>query len=139
MKKTLLLLAILPTVLIAQKTNYWQLFTNNKIVLKGAMGSIKNCSIDDIKTTSIKFIFFPGKNAEKCNSKLIVMDTERHEIASKNIDKKDNILVIEKALFKTKENATTPIVVYVVQTSTDAALAAKMRVRPMELVKLSLK
>lgn len=136
MKKIILILFLLPSILFAQKQNTWQLLLNNKVVLNGKIGEIKDYTVDN-KTKSIK-VKLNAEVTKKWNVSFIVMDTNKIEICRKKITVNDNIFSIAKKNFLNKDNKKQDLIVYTIRIPSDKKTAMLVKVAPQPLVKLSL-
>ena len=136
MKRILFILLLLPLLSVAQNNNTWQLLTGRKILLKGNIGEQKSYKVlpKDIAKLKIRVNNVNHDNMTMENT-FIIMDENRKEIIRKALKKNETGLQFNKTGLS-NTTFVKPVIVYLLSIPTDPSIASKIRVRPMELVKL---
>lgn len=134
MKKIVLFLFLLPNLLLAQSYNKWKLYLGKNLVKEGISGSLKVYVAPKENNKNYTVVYYPTAQRRSWTNTLIVMDTNRIEIARKVTTKKNKSFIVNKKYLDEYKN----IIIYVTSQPTDPKLAAKVRVGTVPLVSIKL-
>ncbi|MFY7964543.1 MAG: hypothetical protein ACOVO1_06575 [Chitinophagaceae bacterium] len=135
MKKIFFILILLSNIVFAQTSKTtWKLYNGNKVVAKGVAGKQKEFLVSNKNKALLKLKCYPSINLKKWLNTLIIMDTNRVELARKNIETSDNGLVIKKEYLDSNKK----ILCYISSKPLDPKLAARVRVGTVLLITIKL-